>query len=97
MEGVEAVDITAAAPQLEPSIPVGPLTKVGRNTNLGQLAAASPAAAAVLTDWGLHCVGCFASSYDSVEAGARLHGMSDKEIDQMIKEVNNVIQGNTND
>lgn len=95
MIGVEAVDITAAADSAGLGIAQSgePLTKVDRSTNLGHLAAVSPAAAVILTDWGLHCVGCMASAYDTVETGAKLHGMTDDEINRMIAEVNEVLKG----
>ncbi len=64
---------------------------VSRDMNLGEIAARWPAARAVLLDYGLHCVGCFASSFDTLEAGGKVHGMSDAEIDEMVREVNEMI------
>jgi hybrid cluster-associated redox disulfide protein len=59
-----------------------PITK---ETNLGELAMEYPQLAQVLTeDYGLHCVGCFASSFDTIETGAQVHGMTEPEIDEMI-------------
>lgn len=65
---------------------------VTKDSNLGELAAKFPQAARVLTEYGLHCIGCFASSWDSVEAGARLHGMDDAEIEEMVARANEAIE-----
>lgn len=49
---------------------------------------AFPKAAAVMLRWGLHCVGCHASAFDTVKDGAKLHGMPDEDIATMINEIN---------
>lgn len=64
---------------------------VTREMNLGEIAARWPAARSVLLDYGLHCVGCFASSFDTLEEGAKVHGMSEEEIQEMVREVNRAI------
>ncbi len=64
---------------------------VTRDTNLGELVKSYPQAAAILLEYGLHCVGCFANTYDTVEMGARVHGMTDEEVDEMIGRVNDAI------
>ena len=51
------------------------------------------ALAGVMMSYGLHCVGCSASTTDTIEAGAKGHGMSDAEIDELVKEVNQVLDG----
>jgi hybrid cluster-associated redox disulfide protein len=68
------------------------VTKVAKDSNLAEVVYKHPEAVEVLIDYGLHCVGCAASSYDTVEAGAKVHGLSDKEIDEMIERVNEVIK-----
>ena len=55
---------------------------------LGAVIAEYPEAAEVMLEYGLHCVGCFANAYDTVEIGAKVHGMSDEEIKKMISDVN---------
>lgn len=66
-----------------------PITK---ETNLGQLIMEHPVVAEVLMDYGLHCVGCIAATFDSVEAGAKIHGMSDEDISEMVQRLNEVVQ-----
>ncbi len=58
---------------------------------IGDLIKVFPKAAPVMMSFGLHCVGCAANSYDTVRNGAKLHGMEDETIDQMISEINKSI------
>lgn len=51
-----------------------------------------PRAAELLTDYGIHCVGCFFSEEDTLETGAKLHNMTDKELDEMIDEINGQLE-----
>jgi iron-sulfur cluster assembly accessory protein len=65
--------------------------KVTGDMIIGDLVAAFPQAAAIMLSHGLHCVGCHANGFDTVEDGARGHGMPDEEIMQMIDEINAAI------
>ncbi len=47
-----------------------------------------PKVAEYLMENGLHCVGCFASQFENLEIGLKIHGKSDKEIDGIIKKLN---------
>ncbi len=64
---------------------------VTKDTNLGELVFRYPDTAEVLLDYGLHCVGCFASTFDTIEAGCRIHGMSNEEIEEIVERLNEVI------
>jgi hybrid cluster-associated redox disulfide protein len=66
--------------------------KVERTSNLGEVVFAYPKTAEVLMDWGLHCVGCGGMHYDTIEAGAKIHGFTDKEIDELVVRINEVIE-----
>lgn len=61
---------------------------------LGEVVELYPEAVPVIQEYGLHCVGCFASSFDTIEAGCKVHGMSDEIIDELIKKVNETIHLN---
>lgn len=65
---------------------------ITKEMNLGEIVFKYPEAAEVLTDYGLSCVGCFASSFDTIEQGAKIHQLSDEELDEMIERINEVIQ-----
>lgn len=66
--------------------------KITKEHNLGELVFAYPATAEILMDWGLHCVGCGAMHYDTIEAGAKIHGLSDGEIDELVVRINEVLE-----
>jgi iron-sulfur cluster assembly protein len=58
---------------------------------IGTLIAKFPKAAPVMMGYGLHCVGCSANAFDTVRQGAKLHGMTDPVIDEMIAKINETI------
>lgn len=60
--------------------------------NLGEVVFRFPQTADVIMGYGLHCVGCFANSFDTIEAGAKIHGMSDEEIDAMLADINKAVK-----
>ncbi len=48
--------------------------------------------AQAITNAGLHCVGCSAATYETVEAGMYGHGMKDEEIDGLIGQLNAILK-----
>lgn len=60
-------------------------------SNLGELVKSYPQTGPIMLDYGLHCVGCFANQYDTVETGARIHGMTPEEIEEMLGRINQAI------
>ncbi|MBI4091536.1 DUF1858 domain-containing protein [candidate division WWE3 bacterium] len=65
--------------------------KITKHDNLGELVERYPQLVEVLLDFGLHCAGCFANSFDTLEMGAKVHGMVDSEIDEMVGRLNEVV------
>lgn len=51
-----------------------------------------PEAAPILMGYGLHCIGCHFSGADTLEMGARLHGMDDETIEMMLRDVNIIVK-----
>lgn len=45
-----------------------------------------------MTNSGLHCVGCSASTWETIEAGMYGHGMKDDEIDGLIGRLNAILE-----
>ena len=68
--------------------------KVTKDSNIADIVFKYPEAADVLTSFGLHCVGCFASSFDTIEQGAQDIKTYFEEIDDSIinDEINKVIE-----
>ena len=65
---------------------------ITKDMNLADVLFKYPETAEVFTDYGLHCVGCFAASFDTIEMGAKIHQLTDDEIKEMIERVNEVAQ-----
>lgn len=61
------------------------------DSNLFMVSQESPRAAQLLSEYGLHCISCFFSEFDTLENGAKIHGMSDEEMDTMISEINSTL------
>ncbi len=66
--------------------------KIERNTTLGEVVSMFPDAVPVMLGHGLHCVGCHVAVFETVEQGAKAHGMDEKEIDSLLKEMNATIK-----
>jgi len=47
-----------------------------------------PESASVIMKHGLHCIGCHIAATETIEQGASAHGLSEKDIQKMIKEMN---------
>ncbi len=48
-----------------------------------------------ITNAGLHCVGCHAATWETLEAGMRGHGYSEDAIEQLLKKLNAVLKKET--
>jgi len=59
---------------------------------LGDVVRQYPETADIMLEYGLHCVGCFANQFDTVEQGALLHGMDEEEIEEMLARVNEAVR-----
>jgi len=46
----------------------------------------------IMTNAGLHCVGCQASTFETIEQGMSGHGMSQEEITSLVKELNEILE-----
>ena len=51
----------------------------------------APRLAQELTNAGLHCVGCSAATWETLEAGAASHGMSGDQIDGLVRRLNAIL------
>jgi len=62
--------------------------KVTRKTKINNLLRKKPEAAEILFEAGLTCVGCPMAANETIEQGCLAHGMIKKDIDGLIKNVN---------
>jgi hybrid cluster-associated redox disulfide protein len=65
---------TLAGPEVSP-LPMAASTPITPTTNIRELVAELPIAEDVLTQFGLHCAGCGVNKYETIEQGAKAHGL----------------------
>lgn len=71
------------------------LQKITKNTLMAEIVEVYPELGEVLqTDYGFHCIGCFASEMETLEQGAMVHGMNKKELDSLIETLNDLVTDN---
>jgi len=63
-------------------------TKITEKTKFSELLRKKPAAAEVLFEAGLYCIGCPAAAMETIGQGCKAHGMKEKQIDELIKNLN---------
>ena len=61
--------------------------KIDKNTNIEELIESNPEMNEVLYEYGLYCGNCFAAGFDNIEDGAKMHGLEDDEIEELIEEL----------
>jgi hybrid cluster-associated redox disulfide protein len=70
---------------------------ITKNMLIADLVESYPELVEKLTfDYGLHCIGCMAASEETLEEGATVHGMKEKEINKMIEELNEAVKNQKN-
>jgi len=63
---------------------------ITKDMNLADILFKWPATAEVFLEYGLHCVGCMAAGFDTIEIGAKAHNLTDEEVEEMVARVNEV-------
>ena len=65
------------------------MAKITKETTLGEIASKYPKAAEILAKNGMPCVGCPMAMMETLEMGARGHGL---DVDKLLKEINKVVK-----
>jgi iron-sulfur cluster assembly accessory protein len=68
------------------------LQKISKDTTIGEIVDKYPQVVDVLTGFGVHCVGCHVSPFESLEMGFKGHGMTDEKINEAVIKLNEVIE-----
>ena len=68
----------------------GPITK---EMKMGEVVEGWIEVAEIMMAYGLHCIGCHVNPFESIEAGCYGHGMSPETISQLVKELNEAVDG----
>lgn len=64
---------------------------VTRDTTIGEVVQRWPKSAFIMFEYGLHCVGCHVSAFETIEEGCKGHGMPEEVIDELVEELNKFI------
>jgi len=51
-----------------------------------------PTTIEIMVNYGLHCVGCGMSAYESIEEGAEVHGLTKNDINEMVGKMNEIVE-----
>ena len=65
--------------------------KITKDMTIKAILDIKPGAHEILHDFGLGCVHCELGNFETLEEGARGHGLTDKEIDQLVAMINSDI------
>jgi len=66
--------------------------EVTRQTIIGDIVRRYPFSVEVFMDYGVHCVGCHVSDFETLEQGILGHGFSEGELLELIDELNEIIK-----
>jgi hybrid cluster-associated redox disulfide protein len=66
--------------------------KLNTKMNITELIGLYPELAPVLTyEYGLYCMNCIIADFDTIEQGAKLHGIEGKYYDEMVAHLESII------
>lgn len=65
---------------------------IAKDMSIAEVIEKYPSTIETLLMTGVHCIGCHVSYYETLEEGMKGHGMSDKEVDKVIKDMNKVVR-----
>jgi|SRR3989344_3369262 len=63
-------------------------TKINKDMTFSDVLTRYPNSAGIMMNYGLHCIGCQVAAYETIEQGAKAHGMTNKEFKKMMDELN---------
>lgn len=65
---------------------------ITKDMPIGDVIKEYPDAAPIMLSYGLHCVGCHVSSWETIEQGCQGHGMPDAIVDELVEELNMFVE-----
>jgi len=68
--------------------PIKKTSKIEKDMTIAEVVKMHPQTMEVFFNYGLHCVGCFAAEFDTVESGARVH---DVNLEHLLYDLNDKI------
>ncbi|MEK7624582.1 MAG: DUF1858 domain-containing protein [Patescibacteria group bacterium] len=64
--------------------------KITKTMTLGEVIAKYPKSVDVFMKYGLHCIGCSVATWETVEQGAKAHGIDGKKLEDLLEELNKI-------
>jgi len=65
---------------------------ITKNMKIGDVLRQFPEAVPVLMGAGIGCVGCPRAGEETIEDGLKKHGLSDKQVDQIVNAMNSAVE-----
>ena len=66
------------------------MAEVTKDINIRELVEKHPKSIAVLMKHGFHCLGCVAAQFETLEQGAKAHGI---DVNELVKDINEAEKG----
>lgn len=64
--------------------------KVTKDMKLDEVIKLYPKSAEIMLEYGLHCIGCPAMDFDTIEDAVKIHGLSENDIGEMVNRINKI-------
>lgn len=62
--------------------------KVTKEMGIMEIVEKKPKSGMIMMEYGMHCLGCMASQFETLEQGCLAHGLSEEKIKEMIDRIN---------
>ncbi len=66
--------------------------KINKEMGFSEVLQKYPQTASIMLKYGLHCIGCHAAAFETIEQGCIAHGMNEEDIKKMLKEMNQSLE-----
>lgn len=64
--------------------------KITKEMGIMEIIQKKPKAGEIMMEYGMHCLGCMASQFESLEQGCQAHGIEEKKIEEMVDKINKI-------
>ena len=71
------------------------MEKIIKDMLIAEVVSNFPQTIEVFFEVGVHCVGCGAASFETIEDGLKVHGATDEDIDEFVEELNKRLEKKT--
>lgn len=68
---------------------------ITKDMTIAEIISKHPEVAHIMLEGGMHCIGCAVAASESFEDGAIAHGLTEAQVDKMIKQMNDAAKKST--